>query len=49
MFRQVIVGVDGGPTGRDAIAVAKLLVADDARLVLAHVHELTPFRGASGA
>ncbi len=49
MFRQVIVGVDGGPTGRDAIAVAKLLVGPDTHLVLAHVHELTPVRGASGA
>jgi nucleotide-binding universal stress UspA family protein len=49
MFRHAIVGVDGGPTGRDAVAVAKLLVADDARLALAHVHELTPVRGASGA
>jgi len=49
MFRQVIVGVDGGSTGRDAIAVARLLVAPDGRLILAHVHELTPVRGASGA
>ncbi len=49
MFRHVIVGVDGGPTGRDAIAVARLLVAPDARVVLAHVYELTPQRGASGA
>src|ERR1039457_3515821 len=49
MFRHVIVGVDGGPTGRDAVAVAKLLVAPDTRLALAHVYELTPFRGASGA
>ena len=49
MFRQVIVGVDGGPTGRDAVAVARLLVGPDGRLVLAHVHELTPVRGASGA
>jgi nucleotide-binding universal stress UspA family protein len=49
MFRHVIVGVDGGPTGRDAIAVAKLLVAPDSRVVLAHVYELTPQRGASGA
>jgi nucleotide-binding universal stress UspA family protein len=49
MFRQVIVGVDGGPTGRDAVAVAKLLVGGDTHLVLAHVHELTPVRGASGA
>jgi nucleotide-binding universal stress UspA family protein len=49
MFRHVIVGVDGGPTGRDAIAVAKLLVAPDSRVVLANVYELTPQRGASGA
>ena len=48
MFHQVIVGVDGGPTGRDAVAVARLLMAADARLVLVHVHELTPVRGASG-
>jgi nucleotide-binding universal stress UspA family protein len=49
MFRHVIVGVDGGPTGRDAVAVAKLLVAPDTRLTLLNVYELTPFRGASGA
>jgi len=49
MFRHVIVGVDGGPTGRDAVAVAKLLVADDGKLALAHVYELTPYRGAAGA
>lgn len=49
MFSHVIVGVDGGSTGRDAIAVAKLLIAPDTHLVLAHVHELTPVRGASGA
>ena len=48
MFNQVIVGVDGGSTGRDAIAVARLLVAADGALALAHVHELTPVRGASG-
>jgi nucleotide-binding universal stress UspA family protein len=47
MFNQVIVGVDGGPTGRDAVAVAVLLVAADGRLVLTHVLELTPVRGAS--
>jgi nucleotide-binding universal stress UspA family protein len=49
MFRHVIVGVDGGPTGRDAVAVAKLLVGQDGKLALAHVYELTPYRGASGA
>jgi nucleotide-binding universal stress UspA family protein len=47
MFRKVIVGVDGGPTGRDAVALGRLLVAPDARLSLAHVHVLTPVRGAS--
>ena len=49
MFGQVIVGVDGGPTGRDAVALARQLIGSDARVALAHVHELTPVRGASGA
>jgi nucleotide-binding universal stress UspA family protein len=49
MFRHVIVGVDGGPSGRDAVALAKLLVAQDGELGLAHVYQLTPYRGASGA
>jgi len=49
MFRKVIVGVDGGPTGRDAVAVGRLLLAPDTRLSLAHVHVLTPVRGASNA
>jgi nucleotide-binding universal stress UspA family protein len=49
MFRHVIVGVDGDPSGHDAVAVAGLLVAQDGHLALAHVYELTPFRGASGA
>ena len=49
MFNGVIVGVDGSSGGRDAIAVARLLVAPAGRLALAHVHELTPVRGASGA
>jgi len=48
MFREVIVGMDGGPTGRDAAAVARLLAGPDAHLALAYVHELTPVRGASG-
>lgn len=47
MFKQVIVGVDGGSTGRDAIALARLLVAAEGHLALVHVHELTPVRGAS--
>jgi len=49
MFRHVIVGVDGDPSGRDAVALAKLLVAQDGKLGLAHVYALTPYRGASGA
>src|SRR5580704_10253619 len=48
MFREVIVGVDGGPAGRDAAAVARLLAEPHAHLALAHVHVLTPVRGASG-
>jgi len=47
MFFRVIVGVDGDRSGRDAIAVAKVLMASDGHLALAHVHELTPVRGAS--
>ncbi len=38
MFRNVVVGVDDGPNGRDAIALGKFLVAKDGRLALAHVH-----------
>ena len=49
MFDRVIVGVDGDPSGRDAIAVARVLVAVDGHLALAHVHELSPVRGGSGA
>jgi nucleotide-binding universal stress UspA family protein len=49
MFEQVIVGVDGGATGRDAVALARQLISSGIDLALAHVHELTPVRGASGA
>jgi nucleotide-binding universal stress UspA family protein len=38
MFRQVIVGVDGRPSGRDAIALARVLVAPEGRITLVHVH-----------
>jgi nucleotide-binding universal stress UspA family protein len=46
MFRNVFIGVDGSPTGRDAIALASALAEPDARLTLAHVHPgtLTPHR-----
>lgn len=38
MFRNVLVGVDERPGGRDAIALAMDLVAKDGELTLAHVH-----------
>jgi nucleotide-binding universal stress UspA family protein len=38
MFRNVIVGVDGRPGGRDAIVLATHLVAAEGTLSLAHVH-----------
>ncbi len=46
MFKNVLVGVDGRPAGRDAIALASHLVAADGKLTLAHVHsgELRPTR-----
>jgi nucleotide-binding universal stress UspA family protein len=39
MFMNVLVGVDGRPTGRDAIALASRLTDPDGKLTLAHVHE----------
>jgi len=48
MFREVIVGVDGGPTGRDAAALALALAGSGTKLALAHIYALTPQRGASG-
>jgi nucleotide-binding universal stress UspA family protein len=44
MFKNVLVGVDGRPNGRDAVALAARLVEDGGRLTLAHVHpgELHP-------
>ncbi len=38
MFENVLVGVDGGRGGRDAIALATRLAGPDAELTLAHVH-----------
>ncbi len=38
MFKNVLVGVDGRPNGRDAIALATRLTDPDGRLTLAHVH-----------
>jgi nucleotide-binding universal stress UspA family protein len=37
MFKQIVVGVDGREGGRDAVALAKLLVAAGGELTLAHV------------
>lgn len=36
-FGNVLAGVDGGPGGRDAIALARVLLAQGGRLTLAHV------------
>jgi nucleotide-binding universal stress UspA family protein len=46
MFKNVLVGVDGRPTGRDAIALASRLIAGDGKMTLAHVHsgQLRPSR-----
>ena len=38
MFKNVLVGVDGRPNGRDAIALASQLIDPDGKLTLAHVH-----------
>ena len=51
MFRQIVVGVDEDKGSRDAIAVAKRMLASDGELTLAHVHTGDPhiYRGASAA
>jgi nucleotide-binding universal stress UspA family protein len=51
MFKQVVVGVDGRAGGRDAVALAKLLVATSGELTLAHVvpGDAHDHRGASAA
>jgi nucleotide-binding universal stress UspA family protein len=45
MFKNVLVGVDGRPNGRDAIALGERLTDPEGRLRLAHVRngELNPF------
>jgi nucleotide-binding universal stress UspA family protein len=45
MFKNVLVGVDGSPRGRDAIALASRLTHADGKLTFAHVRngELNPF------
>ena len=51
MFRNVVIGVDGRPAGRDAVALAKMLGEPGARFTLAHVYggALMPGRPASVA
>jgi nucleotide-binding universal stress UspA family protein len=51
MFKQIVVGVDGREGGRDAVALAKLLVATGGELTLAHVvpGDAHRYRGASAA
>ena len=40
MFTRTLIGVDGGPGGRDALALACLLAALSAQLTAVHVaHE----------
>jgi nucleotide-binding universal stress UspA family protein len=51
MFKRIVVGVDGREGGRDAVALARLLVAAGGELTLAHVvvREARAHRGTSGA
>jgi nucleotide-binding universal stress UspA family protein len=46
VFRNVLVGVDGSPNGRDAVALATRLLAEGGRLTLVHVYpgRLHPLR-----
>jgi len=40
MFTRILIGVDGGPGGRDALALARLLAAPSAQLTAVHIaHE----------
>jgi nucleotide-binding universal stress UspA family protein len=50
MFEHVLVGVDGRPAGRDAIALASRLVSPEGRLTLTNVHagETRPVDAAPG-
>jgi nucleotide-binding universal stress UspA family protein len=45
MFANVIVGVDGSPTGRDGVKLARALADEGARIALAHVHGGVPTPG----
>jgi nucleotide-binding universal stress UspA family protein len=48
VFSNVIVGVDGRPGGRDAIALARRLVAPHGALALAHVYPTHAMLGRAG-
>ena len=45
MFGNIVVGVDGSPTGQDAIALAAALAQPDATVTLAHVYGGVPTPG----
>jgi nucleotide-binding universal stress UspA family protein len=47
LFKNVLVGVDGGVSGRDAIALAKVLLAKDGDLSVGHIYprESPPWKG----
>jgi nucleotide-binding universal stress UspA family protein len=45
VFHDVIVGVDGSPTGRDAIRLAQALADEGARVTLAHIYGGVPTPG----
>lgn len=51
MFKKLIVGIDGAEGGADALALARVLSADDAELTLVGVYPREPvaWRGASAA
>src|SRR4051812_30976179 len=51
MFKQIVVGVDGREGGRDAVALARLLVAVGGKLTLAYVvaRDARAFCDTSGA
>jgi nucleotide-binding universal stress UspA family protein len=49
MFRRVLVGVDGHPNSRDAIALAKLLAAPEGVITLAHIYGQDLLIGRGGA
>src|SRR3954465_7543826 len=51
MFKHIVVGVDGRKGGRDAVALARLLVAGGGQLTLAYVvaRDAHAYRGTSGS